>query len=269
MTTAITTSPATLDELAVQINDGHRRATGEARSALAHAFLVGELLIEAKHCQKHGDWGLWIKDNLDFGERQAQKYLRVARRLPELPNTNADSYLTIDEACRAISGKGVDSVHFSSESVEWYTPEHIVHAVVQVLGGIDLDPCSDGDGSLVPALKRLTKNDDGFSVQWEGRVYMNPPYGRAIGDWVSRLCEQYEKGGVTEAVALLPSRTDTSWFTRISCYRRCFIRGRLKFGDNPQSAPFPSMVVYFGKRPNAFAAAFASLGDVYQRIESN
>lgn len=98
---------------------------------------------------------------------------------------------------------------------------------------------------------------------------MNPPYGRAIGDWVSRLCEQYEQGNVTEAVALLPSRTDTSWFVRISCYRRCFIRGRLKFGDHPQSAPFPSMVVYFGKRPEAFAAAFASLGDLYQRIECN
>ncbi len=157
-----------------------------------------------------------------------------------------------------------DSVHFSSLTVEWYTPYHIVKAVVDVLGTIDLDPCSDGDGSLVPAVKRLTKNDDGLSVPWVGRVFMNPPYGREITHWVTRLCEQYEHGDVTEALALLPSRTETRWFARVGRYPRCFIRGRLKFSDGARCAPFPSMVVYFGQRTAAFAETFTLLGDLYQ-----
>lgn len=49
---------------------------------------------------------------------------------------------------------------------------------------------------------------------------------------------------------LLPARTDTRWFHDY-IYGKAevrFIRGRLKFGDSKNSAPFPSMVVIFGER---------------------
>lgn len=49
---------------------------------------------------------------------------------------------------------------------------------------------------------------------------------------------------------LLPARTDTRWFHDY-IYGKAevrFIRGRLKFGDRKNSAPFPSMVVIFGER---------------------
>ena len=54
--------------------------------------------------------------------------------------------------------------------------------------------------------------------------------------------------------SLLPARTDTQWFHNY-IYNKCgveieFIKGRLKFGDAKNSAPFPSMVVIFKPCPD-------------------
>lgn len=49
---------------------------------------------------------------------------------------------------------------------------------------------------------------------------------------------------------LLPARTDTRWFHDY-IYKKSrirFIKGRLKFGDSDNSAPFPSMVVIFKRK---------------------
>ena len=47
---------------------------------------------------------------------------------------------------------------------------------------------------------------------------------------------------------LIPARTDTKYFHNY-IYKKAteirFIKGRLKFGDAKNSAPFPSMVVIF------------------------
>jgi len=82
---------------------------------------------------------------------------------------------------------------------------------------------------------------------WDNeRVFCNPPYGRSIGLWVRKASQISGDGFV---VMLLPARTDTKWFhdyiynkydVRIE-----FLKGRLKFGDGINSAPFPSMLVYF------------------------
>ncbi len=71
---------------------------------------------------------------------------------------------------------------------------------------------------------------------------MNPPYGREIGKWVAKLANN-------TGVALLPARTDTKWFHDY-IYGKAeirFIKGRLKFGDGKNSAPFPSMTVVFNQ----------------------
>ena len=72
---------------------------------------------------------------------------------------------------------------------------------------------------------------------------MNPPYGREVGEWCAKACNEAHRADII--VGLLPVRTDTAWFhdwvhkqTKIR-----FIRGRLKFSNMKGSAPFPSMVV--------------------------
>ncbi len=160
---------------------------------------------------------------------------------------------------------GGSSVHFSSDSPEWYTPPNIIDRVIRTLGGIELDPCADPK-KTVPALNHLTEEDDGLSFEWSGKVYMNPPYGAGIKLWVEKLRDHHVGGDVSEALALVPSRTDTAWFAMLRDYPRCFIRGRLRFSGHDNSAPFPSCAFYLGPNVGRFVAAFEDMGDIYERV---
>jgi len=159
------------------------------------------------------------------------------------------------------------SVHHSSESVEHYTPQEVIELVVAVLGEIDLDPCSNPDHPNVPAKQHFSEKDNGLAHAWAGRVYMNPPYGRDIGQWVEKLCASHEEGAVSEAIALVPARTDTQWFARFRDYVCCFVSGRLTFIGNAEAAPFPSAIVYLGNDLGKFYEHFHSVGDLWQRVQ--
>lgn len=154
------------------------------------------------------------------------------------------------------------AVHYSSETPEWYTPPEIVERVVRVMGSIDLDPCAD-PGKTIPAALHYTAEDNGRAYRWTGRVYMNPPYGDEIEAWVWTLKDSYNRQDASEAIALLPARTDTQWMDLLAEYPRCYIRGRLKFSGHTNSAPFPSMVVYLGFNVERFAQVFGEIGRVY------
>lgn len=152
----------------------------------------------------------------------------------------------------------------SSDSPEWFTPAKILSPVRAVLGEIDLDPCSNDVAQQdVQARRYYTEADDGLSQPWNATtIFMNPPYGRAIGAWTDRLVSTYRTGAVRAALALLPGRTDTDWFTPLFAYPICFIHGRLQFSGYAQAAPFPSVVVYFGHDLARFAREFTPLGPI-------
>ena len=149
----------------------------------------------------------------------------------------------------------------SSATPEWSTPPSFVAFVVQVLESIDLDPCSNAE-KTIPAKCHFTQEEDGLSHDWYGRVYMNPPYGDIIGKWVKHLCREYAAGRTKEAIALVPARTDTQWFSLFSEFPQCFLRGRLKFGGGETSAPFPSVAIYLGPNVERFADVFSDIGKV-------
>ena len=159
------------------------------------------------------------------------------------------------------------AVHFCSDSPEHYTPSEIVTAAVACMGGIDTDPCSPGAGlSNIPATTHYTKADNGLSQSWAGRVYLNPPYGRQIGQWVDKLRTEYQDGQTSEALALVPARTDTKWWQMLCDYPVCLIRGRLRFGNATSSAPFPSAVFYLGENIEGFYRAFSGMGGIWRRL---
>ena len=265
----MTTSAATT--LAEQINAEHDLAQACLRDSLSHALRVGELLLEARESVPHGSWLAWLEENCAFSARMAQNYMRLARKRDDLSSTDdaETATLSVRDAIRQLAEELQDeasderSVHFSSDSPEWYTPPEMIERVVAVLGSIDLDPCSNTGDPNVPAARHFTAIDDGLSRDWSGKVFMNPPYGREIGLWVSKLRTSFELGHVKEALALVPSRTDAAWFAELRSYARCFLRGRLKFIGGKNSAPFPSMTVYLGQRTDGFAKVFETLGDVY------
>ena len=110
-----------------------------------------------------------------------------------------------------------------------------------------LDPCADETNHK--CARYFTAADDGLKQSWGGQtVFCNPPYGKAIKDWVKK-CSEEAKQPNTTVVLLIPARTDTAYFHDY-IYQKPnveirFIRGRLKFGDGKNSAPFPSMIAIF------------------------
>jgi|JI10StandDraft_1071094.scaffolds.fasta_scaffold230928_2 hypothetical protein len=163
------------------------------------------------------------------------------------------------------------AVHFSSESPEHYTPKKIIDAAIAVMGGIDLDPCSNSKTAPnVPALDHFTIADDGLSLPWFGRVYLNPPYGRVIGDWTGKLMQEYDAGNVTEAIALVPGRIDTQWWQALGDkHHACFYTGRLTFIGNNDPAPFPSTIFYLGEDAAKFFSVFSAIGQIWKRIDEH
>ncbi len=157
----------------------------------------------------------------------------------------------------------------SSDSMEWYTPPHIRDSVVASLGGrVDLDPCADPERTF-PAAEHFTQVENGLARRWVGRVYMNPPYGRGIAAWTTKLRDELNAGWTSEAVALLPARTDTQWWHDLRAEYVCQVEGRLQFSGYEQAAPFPSVAVYFGDAPARFCAAFATLGLIYRLFDAS
>lgn len=133
----------------------------------------------------------------------------------------------------------------SSKMVEWETPKQLFNELNQEFH-FNLDPCCTKENAKCD--KYFTMEDDGLIQDWGGyRVFCNPPYGRkATGEWV-RKCYEESKKENTLVVMLIPSRTDTKWFHEC-IYNNAeirFIKGRLKFGNSNNSAPFPSMIVIF------------------------
>lgn len=84
-----------------------------------------------------------------------------------------------------------------------------------------------------------------------GDVFVNPPYGRKIGDFIKKAYEESLRDPDRFIVLLIPSRTDTKyWHDYIQGKSTIkFLKGRLKFEVNgvaEQSAPFPSALVIYG-----------------------
>lgn len=137
------------------------------------------------------------------------------------------------------------AVMFSSKTNEWSTPQDFFDELNKEFN-FTLDPCATPENAKCE--KYYTKEDDGLKQDWSGEtVFCNPPYGRAIKDWVKKCYEESKKPNTT-VVMLIPARTDTSYFHDYIYHKAKeirFIRGRLKFGNAKNSAPFPSMVVIF------------------------
>lgn len=101
----------------------------------------------------------------------------------------------------------------------------------------------------------FTKEDNSLVQDWgglEGNLFLNPPYGRELKNWVKKASEtELDKGQYL--VMLIPSRTDTSyWHDYIFGKAQIkFLRGRLKFevnGEPRDAAPFPSaLIIYKGE----------------------
>ena len=137
-----------------------------------------------------------------------------------------------------------NDLKFSSKNQEWETPQDFYNKLNEEFH-FTLDPCCQIETAKCD--KFYTPKENGLIQDWEGEtVFCNPPYGRKQKFWIRKCWEESNKAHTT-VVMLLPARTDTKAFHRYIYHKAeiRFIRGRLKFGNSKNSAPFPSMVVIF------------------------
>lgn len=88
----------------------------------------------------------------------------------------------------------------------------------------------------------INPKSDGLKIKWHGKILLNPPYSNQR-IWIEKAIKEIPN--CEKIVALLPARTDTKLFHEIlKNYKIEFIKGRLKFSNSKNSAPFPSMLVY-------------------------
>lgn len=152
----------------------------------------------------------------------------------------------------------------SSKSNEWSTPKDFYDSL-HLEFNFTLDPCATNDNHKCD--KFYTLEDNGLAKSWVGeKVFMNPPYGGHTGDWIKKAYEE-SKNKNTTVVCLIVSSTDRSyWHEYIFPYAAeiRFIRGRLKFNNSKNTAPFASAIVIFDENKS-----FINFKDYKSRVKFN
>jgi len=134
----------------------------------------------------------------------------------------------------------------SSKKMDWQTPKDFFDKLNKEFS-FSLDPAANGTNAL--CAKYFTEAQDGLTQSWKGETcYVNPPYGRALKNWIRKAYEE-SKDPDTSVVMLIPARPDTKYWAEyvMQANEIRFVRGRLKFGggETNDPAPFPSAVVVF------------------------
>jgi ParB family chromosome partitioning protein len=153
---------------------------------------------------------------------------------------------------------------------EWYTPTEYIEAAREVLGEITCDPASSELANRnIKAQIYFTKDDDGLSQKWSGKVWLNPPYSKDLITRFSRAAaEKYQSGEIDAACLLVNNATETLWFQELIGVASavCFPRGRVKYLDRtgkPANTPLQGQaIVYLGTEPEDFRMIFSGFGRV-------
>ena len=136
----------------------------------------------------------------------------------------------------------------------WLTPP----SLLAKLGHFDLDPCSPLNRPWDTATTHYTIEDDGLTQPWHApawriRVWMNPPYGRGMDQWMKKL-KNHAAGGHGTGIALIFARTETkTFFEHVwdDADAILFIKGRIRFctpdGTPAGTAGSPSVLIAYGK----------------------
>ena len=141
---------------------------------------------------------------------------------------------------------------------QWLTPP----ALLKALGPFDLDPCAPINRPWPMARNHYTILDDGLNQPWEGRVWLNPPYGKEVFIWLEKMAT-HQGGGI----ALIFARTETIGFHKTvwaKAHSVYFLRGRLSFcfvtGEKAGPANAPSCLVSYSEADTAKLASLEISG---------
>lgn len=223
--------------------------------------------------------------------RYIQDAEKIEREAPEVKElvmagtvnmTDAVKLAKLEPAKRAVAVERIkqgespkDNILHSSDSNEWYTPARYADLAKKVMGDIDLDPASCiAANQFIQAKRIFDIEDDGFSRNWSGRVWLNPPYGRGEDGsnqaaWSKKLIDEYKAGHVTEGMLLVNAATGNKWFADLWEFPICFVDHRIRFisprGDYSQPT-HSNVIVYLGSNEGRFVELFSEIGTVAKRV---
>jgi len=203
-----------------------------------------------------------------FTQGTVSKYVSCSRKYS--PENNRPRF---SEAFDEFSSK---PANYSSESNEWYTPPQYVYAAREVMGGIDLDPASCSKAQeWIRADRFFTEAGDGLALPWEGRVWLNPPYGTVAGEsqaglFCRKAIKEHEEGRAKAVIVLVNSVHSQQWQAPLYKYPVCFVDHRISFldekGEENPNPTFQNIFVYLGPDPMRFASVFSAFGYVMGRL---
>ena len=225
---------------------------------------------------------VWQELREEYGDNITAEKIRQAVREKQKPEGPTEQPTLPEEEAEAVEAPGVQyhspdeqvilpeskpHVSYNSGNNEWYTPVEYIEAVRKVMGEIVLDPASsEAANRTIKAKTYYTKEDDGLTKEWHGRVWMNPPYATdLIPKFCNKIAEHYQRGDIPEAIILVNNATETSWFGILieQASAVVFPRGRVKYWtpEGELGAPLQGQaVIYLGKAPDHFLDEFLSFG---------
>jgi len=165
--------------------------------------------------------------------------------------------------------KLADKPHVSHNSGEneWYTPKKYIESARKVLGTIDLDPASsEAANKIVKAEGFHSIETNGLSLDWYGRVWMNPPYSSGlIEEFIEKFCGHFDAGNIIDGIVLVNNATETIWFQQIAKIASmiCFPKGRIKYWSTNKETSTPlqgQAFLYCGKHDIKFESEFTKYG---------
>ena len=144
-------------------------------------------------------------------------------------------------------------------SDDWCTPQWLVNAI----GECDLDPCSNSN-SLVKATRKVQLPEDGLSVDWSGKVFVNPPYSKPL-PWAKKAAESLASQRDNSLLMLLRLDPTTRWFRVLveAEFQFFALKERMQFVGAPGKANFCSVLAAYGGWADELCYDLEHAGKVY------
>ena len=246
---------------------------------------IGNRLITKKESLGHGQWLPWLKANegvLGFAAPMARSLMFGAQwcgsnwqLILELEDLLTDPHATREALSRAGEIRRQISKHFQPilrgtlgrRHNEWYTPGEVIKLARAVMGDIDMDPASSEIAQqTVRARRYFNKDQNGLRQEWNGRVWLNPPYVQPLIDrFIAKLLMEWRAKRISACIALTNNFTDTAWFQDAASHASaiCFTQGRIIFCDPDGELGRPTQgqsYFYFGSDREAFSREFSRVG---------
>jgi hypothetical protein len=157
---------------------------------------------------------------------------------------------------------------------DYYTPEIVIACVHSLFGEIDLDPASHVEANrIVRARNFFQHSDNGLTYEWNGRVWVNPPFSQ-WKLWVPKIMNEVKSGRVEQICVYSAMRTITTKYFRPFLdimQAMCVITGRIRLGGMGEggSPDDGHCVFYWGSELAKFQSEFGAIGSMWNGHNQN